>query len=476
MREKTEIIDVLKFYLGFKEATIKVATTKHIFWVACLLVVSAALARNYDHHLLLSNPIWIGGPFFMAFFSSALIFSVLRVACRIPLRSEEQSFPGANFLAWIKCFFLTAPLAWLYGIPYESFVDILTATKLNFATLLLVSLWRVYIMGQVAHYLYKIHALKAYCVMLVPASLEMLFGSFYQNLNIVGIMGGLRLSEKDQLLANLTSFVTVTSFWVLVGSLFFAVLLMVIHSQKAQYFSKEVNRSPSRNMLIATVASIMVFLATAFYFQPKLSNVKTLRRLLVEDQYSSAVEFLNKNDEKSFPPGHEIFSYRHDDFTGKSHLYLHHREELQDWVVKRIKKDFQYNRESLLEDMSLSEEPSEEAEKGGREEFSDFLEKLKQSIQKSGGTVGSSFIDRSRGSYILPLGNSDDDLLVEHLFPGTALEKFLDSSIDDYSYAILPSGHGWDYEGYFITFEVKHYETLTYFFSHSGEYKLIRVF
>ncbi len=326
--------DLGRFYLGRREAIEQVATTKYLFWVSCLFIVSAGLARNYDHHLLLEEPMWITGPFGMAFFSSFLIFGFLRLVCRIPLAPETHRF--ANYTAWMRCFFLTAPLAWLYGIPYESFMPILPATQLNFATLLVVSIWRVYLMGQTARTLYKLPTVVAYSAMLIPASLEMMFGGVNKTLNLVGIMGGMRLSESDQFLVDATSFVVVVSFWLAVVSLI--VFLIFTKKSKGRGYQEKVSGKMPHRILTVAGISVLVWLGAATIYQPKLSNMKALRTAIHSKDLDLAVELLQQTPESDYPPGHDIFSRYYSNLNSKQAL-LAREAELPPWAVERLTKD-----------------------------------------------------------------------------------------------------------------------------------------
>ena len=322
--------------LGRQEAVRKVATTQYLFWVACGLVVTAGLARNYDHHLLLEEPMWILGPFGMAFFSSFLIFGFIRLVCRIPFKGRNGGEPFCNYNAWMRCFFMTAPLAWLYGIPYENFMPILPATQVNFATLLLVSLWRVYIMGQVTRSLFGIPPLVAYSAMLFPASVEMMFGSFNKTLNLVGIMGGMRISESDEFLAGATGFVTIVSFWLAIASLL--LLLCCVAKGKGEAFAEEVKRPFSKGIIWLTGSALTVFLVAAVIYQPKLAIMKELRKAVHGKEMDRVVEILQETPESAFPKGHDIFASYYDSLQLKRPI-LEREAELPAWAVERLRQD-----------------------------------------------------------------------------------------------------------------------------------------
>src|SRR5207245_4538618 len=86
----------------------------------------------------------------------------------------------ATFMA---AFWMTAPIAWLYAIPVERFLDSYHAAQANIALLSIVSLWRVLLMSRVLAVLFEIHFLRALGWVLFAAPLEVIvvvfFGAFF---------------------------------------------------------------------------------------------------------------------------------------------------------------------------------------------------------------------------------------------------------------------------------------------------------
>jgi len=331
------ITDVLRFFCGNQKAILKVASCKYVFWVACLFVVSAGLARNYDHHLLLEEPLWLGGPFFMVFFSSIFILALVGWMLRIPRQEKENMF--GNYLAWARCFFLTAPLAWLYGIPYESMIDILPATIANFITLLIVSFWRVFLMVRVIQAVFKVKASLAAFAILIPTTLEMAVATAFKELSIVGIMGGMRLSPSDQFLLTATRTVSMGSWILFFVSLIGFLFLMIKGNIRGSAFKNEVRFTPSKNLWLSSIISILLWSSVSFPFQKTLKNQQTLRTLISESNFDQAAVFLKKKEPRDFPPGHDIFN--RGSYPNIENLLelLTRNEKLPAWVIQRLVED-----------------------------------------------------------------------------------------------------------------------------------------
>ena len=69
-----------------------------------------------------------------------------RYVLRLLVRKEIQARYNGSFLG---LFWMTAPLAWAYAVPYERLLSPWQATAFNLATLALVALWRVVLMVRV---------------------------------------------------------------------------------------------------------------------------------------------------------------------------------------------------------------------------------------------------------------------------------------------------------------------------------------
>lgn len=261
-----------RFLLGKGDAIIAVASTPKTLLLAALFIVSAGLARNYDHHVLTEEWIWLWAPFAMTLFTSLWLYCYGRATRNYPKPRKL----GQNFLPFLRCFALTAPLAWIYGIPIESFsASSLVATKWNVAFLVVVSIWRVFIMIRVVMVLFGLTGFPATTIILVPACLEMFFGTSYQSMNIVGVMGGVRLDPADEFLLNATNAVGMIS-----GGLFlFLVLPSLFNLSTNPHNAPRTDTTLvwSRSAWLAPCAGILGFGLGSIPHQKELIHRKELR-------------------------------------------------------------------------------------------------------------------------------------------------------------------------------------------------------
>jgi hypothetical protein len=189
------VLDPLLFLAGHRGAIERIAATRHAWIVGAILVLSAGIARNYDHLDLLREPEWFIGPFAASLVSIIFIFLWI---CG-PLKLGKVGGLGKQLGTFLTLAWMTAPCAWLYGIPAESMTDIVTATKWNIAFLAVVSLWRVAIMTRSVAVLTGVKAIRVLPLILAPAALEMMVGSFFKSLSLIGVMGGVRLPPHTEL-------------------------------------------------------------------------------------------------------------------------------------------------------------------------------------------------------------------------------------------------------------------------------------
>jgi len=214
-----KLSDPLLFLIGDKAAITRLAGSWFTLLIGALLVVTAGIARNYDHHYFLAEWQWLYGPFVASFSTSIIIFIV-----GLPFATFKKSF-FKNYLCFLSLYWMTSPCAWLYALPIESFASILTATKWNIAFLAIVSLWRVFLIARCIQVLSNENYFSSLIRIILPASIVMCFASLLKGMDIIGIMGGVKLSPTESILATAAEFTTVTTFWTSIFSIIASLFL-----------------------------------------------------------------------------------------------------------------------------------------------------------------------------------------------------------------------------------------------------------
>lgn len=182
--------------LGNGEAIRTLARSKHAVWIGLIFVFSAALAREYDAEYIPHRPWIMLVPLAASLVSSFALWCVLWLASF----SADRVRPAfwKNYRAFLGVFWLTAPLAWLYAIPVERFMEPVAAVQANYALLGIVATWRVVLMIRVAQVFTGRAAVPATLLVLGYGNAVLLLALLFSPWPVVEIMAGARRTEIQQ--------------------------------------------------------------------------------------------------------------------------------------------------------------------------------------------------------------------------------------------------------------------------------------
>ncbi len=290
--------DLFLYLFGNRGAIERVAAARHAWLIGAILVLTAGIARNYDHLDLLREHEWFIGPFAASMVSVVFIFLWMSG----PLKLHKVGSYWKQLGTFLGLAWLTAPCAWIYGIPVESMTDIMTATKWNIAFLGIVAFWRVAIIVRAVSVLTEVSWLRVLPLVLAPAALEAMLGSAFQRLSLVGIMGGIRLPPHTELLVHAANFTNIVSFWLLI-LLFIATFFVKGIAQKPLFRPAS---NASRKLLPAAILMSIAWVAVAIPLHPQISNRYRLERLLRDDDFAGAIAFASAKTRRDFPRHHYL--------------------------------------------------------------------------------------------------------------------------------------------------------------------------
>lgn len=218
--------------LALKRAAIERAlSTRGLLALGLVLVASAALAREYDAEFIPHNPMVLAVPFVASAAAAFLLFVVLWFAAArkgwpgnqpAPF-SPAPDAPRASFWPmfgrFLGVFWLTAPMAWLYGIPFERMLPELAAAEANLWMLAFVATWRVAVMVRVAQVMFGFSLWQALVLVLFFGDVAVLAAVFFAPWPVVNVMGGVQ-GGVDAMIASVQF---ILAFW---GVVCFLVLLI----------------------------------------------------------------------------------------------------------------------------------------------------------------------------------------------------------------------------------------------------------
>lgn len=118
---------------------------------------------------------------------------------------ESRPPVWVSYRVFLGLFWMTAPMAWLYAIPYERFLSPIDAVNVNLWTLALVAAWRVALMTRVIAVLYGVRAVAAFFIVMAFADLVLFVAMNMASTALINVMGGLQLPERDALVVAITT-------------------------------------------------------------------------------------------------------------------------------------------------------------------------------------------------------------------------------------------------------------------------------
>lgn len=146
-----------KYLIGDRRAILDIAASRSAVYIGLLFVLAAGLAREYDGEDLRSEPWHL--PLGASLATSALLYLLLQALLWI--RGGQADGRRLRYRELLSLYWMTAPLALLYGIPFERFLSAADATRANLALLGIVSLWRVLLMSRALSVAYEVNFFRA---------------------------------------------------------------------------------------------------------------------------------------------------------------------------------------------------------------------------------------------------------------------------------------------------------------------------
>ena len=191
----------LAFLLGRRTAILAVASSRQSLWLGLLFVLSAGLAREYDGAYLLRESWHLVLPLVASLGTSALLFTLVRLAARAHKLRTLTWIEGYRVV--LAFFWMTAPLAWLYAIPVERYLDPTEAMQANLAFLGIVSAWRVVLLIRAITVWLDAPVISITWLVLFFALSVAIALAFVTPTPIWDVMGGVRLAPSEQLILDL---------------------------------------------------------------------------------------------------------------------------------------------------------------------------------------------------------------------------------------------------------------------------------
>lgn len=301
------ITTLLHYLIGRQSAIEAAARCRGSLWLGLLFVLSAGFAREYDGEDLWREPWHVLLPLAASLLTSFLLFALIEVAVPGKRGEKSERFLG-RYRTFLGLYWLTAPLAWLYAIPLERFTSAADAVRLNLLLLAIVSVWRVALMTRIVSLLYVRSAPAAFFLVMLFADSVAMVVFWMTPLPILSIMGGIRLSESEQLIQEAgfqVRFLGTVSWplW-LIGAIVVAV------RGRRRLSKQEPRREPlegerrrvTMSLWALAAMSVLVWMAILPLTQPEQVNRGRVERMLLGGHVDEALAYMSAREREAFPP------------------------------------------------------------------------------------------------------------------------------------------------------------------------------
>ena len=292
---------VVGYVFGRRSAIETIARTPSALWLGLAFVFGAALARFYDQVDLLHRPVWLLRPVAISLAISLWLFFVFWLG-DFGWRWRQR---GVYFKRFLPLFWMTAPVAWLYGIPFERFADPAPALAMNFVLLGIVSLWRVAVLSRALAVAFRASAWRTTFAVLLGADSLFVVASFVFALE--SIPRSMSSSPPTPTEAVTDAAAAIMSFVSFAGwpiCLIACIIVAVARPRREPAPSLEPvspGRLPRATWGFAALA-IAVWLIPLPWTQAEQLRRYHAERLFENGAYAEAVRYLSRHQPDDFPP------------------------------------------------------------------------------------------------------------------------------------------------------------------------------
>ncbi|MFO0947493.1 MAG: hypothetical protein U1D30_16475 [Planctomycetota bacterium] len=317
------VTTLVGFLFGFRNSVLAVANCRQAAWLGLLFVISAGFAREYDAEDLLHDPWYLLLPVAASLVTSLILFLLVELRFSRRAKTEDgmdsaepsAALPQRRWF-WIKrsryrsflgLYWMTAPLAWLYAIPVERFLDAGDSARANLSLLGIVALWRVLLMSRVVSIIYRQTQIAALFVVLLFGDSIALAVLWLTPLPIFNIMGGIHLSEAESTILStslMVMFIGAVSWPVWLGGTVLYSLIYPEHREPWRDVDFESTHSPrvSNGAWFLGAASILVWSVVLPFTQPEQMYRRQVEIDLRTGRVHEAVTLMSSLRPADFPP------------------------------------------------------------------------------------------------------------------------------------------------------------------------------
>ncbi len=293
-------VTIAAYLIGRRRAIVDVACCPQGIAVGAVFVLSAGFAREYDGEDLLHEPWHLLIPFAASVITSFVLYCLMRIfaagrAKNLP--TFVRGFPNFLTLYW-----MTAPLAWLYAIPFERWMTPGEATIWNLRLLGIVSIWRVALIIRVIYVAWGARPLGSVIVLvLLFADAVMLAVLQFVPVPLLQFMGGVRLTESESILQGTTIMLQIIGFC---GLFLLLLALFPVFGTSTRWDPTNPARAGRihKSTWIVAICIFAAFGAVLPITQPEQQLRHQVERDLNSGRILQAIQRMSQHNPADFPP------------------------------------------------------------------------------------------------------------------------------------------------------------------------------
>ncbi len=292
-----------KYLIGNRSAILEVAGSRMALTIGILFTISAGFAREYDGEDLLHEPWYVLIPLAASLVMGSALFALIHRAVSLRRKDVEGTPPSQAkaFRSFIGLFLMTAPLAWLYAVPYEEFLSPFEAMRWNLCTLAVVAVWRVILISRVISVVYGMRLVHAFFLVMLFADVLTFLVVVLMPKPIVAIMGGIRYSEVDRLVLYVTHNLMVWSvLTVLVWLIGSVICLNLIKKAWPDQQSQQATHK-HHSLFVFALVSIVAWTPALWISQPDQWRKREADELLRKGEVAKAFQLMSMHEPDQYP-------------------------------------------------------------------------------------------------------------------------------------------------------------------------------
>ena len=293
---------ILGFLLFQRASILCVASSNSARWLGLVFVLSAGLAREYDGEYL------IGEPWHLVLPLAASLVGCMALALLVGWLSWSRMVRDVSlltkFAALLNVYWMTAPMALLYAIPFERFMGPGGATQANLTLLGVISVWRVTLMIRSVSVLFgaswvaSTMPVMVFCLAIGYAALKLIPSPVFM------LMGGIRLTESEDIILG-------TRFLLIAGGVVTAPIWLIgflcCCSMKSPW-TWQLRKFEHQNQPVSWTSWVLALLSISFLTPvlPRTQHEQWLRwraeKLLLSGSFDELSKLTHDHSELELPP------------------------------------------------------------------------------------------------------------------------------------------------------------------------------